>query len=307
MTQFSSIDTLYDAWRRAVAYADLVSKHGWMEGREDTSPFWQEYLDARRPYPSFHDALVLRRGSTWPLAERGVEAANERAEQLWAEAAWSVVSRELTPGFLDRVGESSVGSPVTFEFAGRQFSAGFLTNALTAERVVHWVGTRQQLGRPLRILEIGAGYGQVAHQLHQLLPVELYAICDLPENLFLGSYYLQANLPESPVTFVTPDSAAPASGLAFAIPPFLERLGGDFDVILNTYSFQEMNKRSVDEYFAHARVALAPDGFFLSLNSHGKAGTGIHRPSDYPIGAIRAARVDACPPVSVPGNSHGAV
>jgi len=278
-----SINSLHRAWRAAAEYTELVTAAGWMAGRHDVSEFWQENLDVRRSYPSFNDALVLRRGATWPLAERGADAADEGRERPWAESAWFVASREVPAGFLEQLDESPLGAPVTFEFDGRSYSAGFLTNAITTSRLVHWVRERG-LNRPLRVLEIGAGYGAVAHQLHQVLPIELYAVCDLPENLFLSGYYLPANLPEVDVTLIGADQAAPPRrGLAFTIPPFLELLGDEWDLIVNTYSFQEMTLRSVREYFAFAQSALADDGIFYSLNSHGKDGAGIVRPSDYPV------------------------
>jgi SAM-dependent methyltransferase len=280
MSHDPSTATLHAAWRRCADYLETVAANGWMAGRADVSEFWREYLDARPSYPSFNDALVLRRGATWPLAERGADAADPDAERPWAESAWFVTTLETPQGFVAQLEESPVGAPVTFEFEGRPYSAGFLTNALTTWRIAHWVAQRG-LSKPLRVLEIGAGYGQVAHQLHQLLPIELYAVCDLPENLFLGAYYLQANLPDRAVAFVGADGTAPTEGLAFTIPPFLERLGGGFDVIVNTYSFQEMNRESVEEYFRFAETALAPEGFLYSLNTHGKAG--VTRPSEYPV------------------------
>lgn len=279
MTQ--SIDSLRLVWQRCADYADAIVANDWMRGRHDVSEFWQENLGLRRSFPGFNDALVLRRGPTWPLAERGADAALEEQERPWAESAWFVASREVPPGVLEAIEESALGAPVTFEFAGRSYSAGFLTNAITTARLVHWVRERGW-ARPLRILEIGAGYGQVAHQLHQLLPIELYAICDLPENLFLSAYFLPANL-DVPASFIGAESAAPERGLAFTIPPFIDRLGEGFDLIVNTYSFQEMTLRSVHEYFDFARGALSPDGLLYSLNSHGKDGAGIVRPSDYPV------------------------
>jgi putative sugar O-methyltransferase len=276
-----SIAQLHHAWRRAADYAEAVAANGWMAGRHDVSNFWRENLDLRRSYPSFNDALVLRRGATWPLAERGAEAADEEQERPWAESAWFVASREVPPSLLRSIDESSLGAPVTFEFDGRPYSAGFLTNAITTARLVQWVRERG-LDRPLRILEIGAGYGQVAHQLHQLLPIELYAVCDLPENLFLSAYFLPGTLGREG-TFVGPDDPVPERGLAFTIPPFIHRLGGGFDLIVNSYSFQEMTLQSVEEYFDFARAGLSDDGLFYSLNSHGKDGAGIDRPSDYPV------------------------
>jgi hypothetical protein len=47
----------------------------------------------------------------------------------------------------------------------------------------------------------------------------------------------------------------------------------------------------VDAYLAHAAATLADAGFLYSLNSHGKAGTGIERPADYTAPGLSIATI----------------
>jgi putative sugar O-methyltransferase len=252
-----------------------------MAGYHDVSEFWREHLseEKRRNYPSFEEMLVMRRGFTYPLADRA-KAGDIEEERAYAEGAWFVISRSMPPAWFDRFEESSLGAPVAFELDGHTMSAGGVVNALTAHRIAHWLERSGLQDRRLRVLEIGAGYGQVAHQLMQVFDVESYTVCDLPENLFLGSFYLQGNFPQRTAAFLDGSGGVPAGAeLIFTVPPFLDRLAGPYDLILNSYSFQEMNRESVDEYFEHASRTLADDGLFYSLNAHGKAG--IARPSQY--------------------------
>jgi SAM-dependent methyltransferase len=267
----------------------------------DLSEFWREHFADRRQdgYPSFEEMLVLRRGFTLGLGDRPEDHEGERG---YAEAAWAVVSPSMPDAWFDRFEESPLGSPFTFDLGGRRLSGGAVVNGLTASRI----GARCEdagLGvRPLRVLEIGAGYGQVAHQLIQALEIESYSICDLPENLLLSAFYLQGTFSERGGELIGPgDTPTPGAGLVFTVPPFLERLEGPFDLIVNSYSFQEMNRESVDEYFDHARRNLADDGVFYSLNAHGKAG--IERPSQYPVEQFRLASV-SCPPLPLPDLCH---
>jgi hypothetical protein len=119
--------------------------------------------------------------------------------------------------------------------------------------------------------------------LFQQLTIASYTICDLPENLFLSAFYLQANFPDKKAVFVEDrslSSGAPAE-LVFLAPPFLDRLSGPFDLVINSYSFQEMNLRSIEQYFSFVAATLATDGLFYSLNAHRKAGAAW--PSDYPF------------------------
>jgi len=272
----SELKTIYD---RCVAYAQHADSAG------HVSEFWAEVLADRPNFPDFNDMLVMRRGFTYPLADRA-KVADVAAERAYAMAAHQVVSRDVPDTFLAATPESPVGCPIAFDFGSYTLSAGGLVNALTAFRIVAWC-ERLGLGhRPLRILEIGAGYGQVALQLHRHLKIASYSICDLPENGFLGAFYLQANLPCA-ATYLEPnepDDAAEAR-LIFAPPSALDRLEGPYDLIVNSYSFQEMTRASVEAYLAHAEQTLAGDGILYSLNAHGKAG--IEHPHEYRVRSLR--------------------
>jgi putative sugar O-methyltransferase len=265
-------------------YALYLDEGGWMSQRDDVSQFWADIFRERRNYPDFNDMLMMRRGSTYPLADRGAEAASSRESEFQhAQAAYFVMSQSMPTAYLHELQESALGCPVCFDFQGRMFSAGAITNALTSYRITEWCKSTGLVNRPLRILEIGAGYGQAAYQLFQQLKIDCYTICDLPENLFLSSFYLQANFPDKKAVFVKENgiSRHEQAELAFVAPPFLKTLQGPFDLVINSYSFQEMNRASVDEYFDFVDDTLAPDGLFYSLNAHRKAG--VIWPSDYPV------------------------
>ena len=255
------------------------------ESPEHVSEFWAEILAHRGSYPDFNDMLLMRRGSTYPLADRA-KVADLQAERAYAHAAQQVVSRDVPPDFLAATQESSFGGPLAFDFGDYTLSAGGLVNALTAFRIVSWCERAGLKDRALNILEIGAGYGQVALQLHQHLDIERYTICDLPENGFLGAFYLQANL-LGPAAYWEPGGyeGPEASRLVFAPPSRLDRLEGPYDLIVNSYSFQEMTRASVRAYLAHASTTLAPDGLLYSLNAHGKSG--VEHPHEYRVASLR--------------------
>lgn len=283
-----SLPALRAAYDRCVAFAEATREAG---ADEHLSDFWRAILEVRTNYPSFNEMQVMRRGFTYPIADRG-GTEDLQAETAYARAAWDVVGRSVPASYFDRFEESAVGCPAAFVFDGHVLSGGGIVNALTAYRVVSACERLGLVGRPLRILEIGAGYGQVAHQLLQQLDVETYAVCDLPENAFLTGYYLQANHPDREATFVGSGEAEASGALVFTIPPFLDRLDGEFDLIINSYSFQEMTLDSVQEYVAFAAERLTAGGFLYSLNAHAKAG--VRRPSDYGIEAFELETL-ACP------------
>jgi putative sugar O-methyltransferase len=273
-----SLTELKRIYDRCLAYA------GAADASEHTSGFWAEILAGRENLPDFNDMLVMRRGFTYPLADRA-KVADIGAERAYAQAAHEVVRRDVPASFLLDTHESPVGCPIAFDFGEYTLSAGGLVNALTAYRIVSWC-KRLGLGdRPLNILEIGAGYGQVALQLHRHLDIARYTVCDLPENGFLGAFYLQASLP-GPAAYIEPDlqGVPDDARLVFAPPSSLDRLAGPYDLIVNSYSFQEMTAASVEGYLRHAAQTLTEDGVLYSLNAHGKAG--IEAPRQYRVEAL---------------------
>lgn len=272
---------LREAYDRTLAYVGGVEASGLMKGH--VSGFWAEILAGRANYPSFEEMLSMRRGATYPMAERR-NLEDEEAELEYARAAHDVASKSVPAAFLDGLEEPPFGSPVQFDLGGRRLSANCLVNAVTVHSILETLRRAGIAGRPLRILEIGAGFGQAARMLIERLDVRNYAVCDLPENLFLSAFYLQALFPEQTASFGGGDA-----GLAFVVPPHAARLAGPFDLVLNSYSFQEMNRASVEEYFSLAMRTLADDGRFYSLNSHGK--DEIAWPSEYPTGAFRIERL----------------
>jgi putative sugar O-methyltransferase len=284
----AALATLHAAYRRCTEFADRVAARGDMA--EHVSPFWSEILGERRNYPTFDEMLVMRRGFTYPIADRG-RVEDREADAAYAQAAWNVALQTVDRGYFDRWEESAVGAPNSYSFDGLRLTPGGIVNAITSSRIVARCREAGLASRPLRVLEIGAGYGQVAHQLLQQLDISTYACCDLPENAFLSSFYLQANWPSRSAVLVAGEDDGAEADLVITVPPLLDKLAGPWDLVINSYSFQEMNRESVDGYLAHAAATLADDGFLYSLNAHGKGLTGIDRPSDYSAPGLRIATI----------------
>ena len=280
-TNLVNLKKIFD---RSVEYVKYIDDSGCMQGRLDASPFWDKILNSdpeRKNYPDFNEMLTMRRGVTYPMSDSGTQADLDSEYQV-AQATYSVVSQSVPESYLKELKESLLGSPLTFDFHGQMLSAGAIINALTAYRIISWCNTTGLSDRPLRVLEIGPGYGQVAYQLFNSLKIQSYSIVDLPENLFLSSFYLQANFPEKSAHFVQNRNLWKNQvDLLFLVPPFLDSLPGPFDLVVNSYSFQEMTRCSVDEYFAYVSSHLSDYGIFYSLNAHGKSE--VAWPSDYPI------------------------
>ncbi len=114
-------------------------------------------------------------------------------------------------------------------------------------------------GRRRLFVEIGAGYGGLAHQLGRMIEGDAaYVIVDLPEMLFFSAVFLRLNNPERRIYVYDKASFAPeqldhiiASHDIVLLPHYLlERLSSfpTIDVAINTLSMQEMPDAQVRAY-----------------------------------------------------------
>ena len=117
-----------------------------------------------------------------------------------------------------------------------------------------------------RILEIGGGYGGLAHALTRLLPGARYTIVDLPSSLMYSGCYLTIAQDSHAVTLgPAPAGDAPTISL---VPNHAAEALRDvrFDLAINTLSFAEMTADVVARYGALIAATLAPDGQLFEQN-----------------------------------------
>src|SRR4051794_37137063 len=132
----SRLGTLNRAYGRCARFAERIAE------REDmgqhVSEFWAEILgdERRHSYPSFDEMLVMRRGFTYPIADRGASEDRD-ADRAYAEAAWNVVTQTVPRRYFDGWEESAIGAPRSYEFDGLRLTPGGIVNALTSSRIVH--------------------------------------------------------------------------------------------------------------------------------------------------------------------------
>ena len=109
------------------------------------------------------------------------------------EAAYALsadyVARHGSLGLLDALGEDGAFGAVTFDLDGRRVSRDLLDSALEIESLADWLGADRLAAA--RVLDVGAGYGRLAHRLCSWSPrVRVVATDAVPLSTFLCDYYL---------------------------------------------------------------------------------------------------------------------
>jgi putative sugar O-methyltransferase len=105
------------------------------------------------------------------------------------------------------------------------------------------------------VLEIGGGFGGLAHHLLRCRPDIKYIGLDLPENILIQTYYLSSIFPDAKILTDSPGSA-PLNRLLLdrydivLLPnfnlPYIE--SGTVDLIINVRSLSEMSHDTIAEY-----------------------------------------------------------
>jgi hypothetical protein len=246
--------------------------------RAYTSSFWQSILDKRVNFPGADELESFLR--TDSAAGYGTVVGDD--PQLTFEKLVRTFSPDTPIEFLRKFSDPEFGGAQKFAYDGVNASITFLQNVPTTFKIQNL-----PLKSNLRVLEIGAGFGAVAYQLHQILDIRKYTIVDLPESLYISYFYLSENL-ERRSAFSARENIS--KGLEFATPGHLDKIDDSFDLIINTISLGEMDMSMVESYKELIRERLADDAYFISINTHGKAG--ITKPSDYLIDGLKVYSIE---------------
>jgi putative sugar O-methyltransferase len=124
-------------------------------------------------------------------------------------------------------------------------------------------------GDSTRVLEIGAGAGNLAYFLSLSGRVAEYDIVDLPEMVICSGYTLSKYLPESNFAFgeyaAVDDRHLPT--FRFSAPTQIKSYPEKhFDLILNFNSFAEMELSQVDDYFDEIYRVARDKSLFINVN-----------------------------------------
>jgi putative sugar O-methyltransferase len=183
----------------------------------------------------------------------------DAARLTWDQSRW--------PFDIEGFGESRIGQPGQLYWLTESKRAGLTKPYLTY--LLCLAALSRYLDAPPRsFLEIGGGYGVLGEILMSRDPEARYVNLDIPPLLTVSSYYLDA-LFDGRIT-VYDDSIADSGPIVLPGSACLPnwRIGDvddDFDVFINTFSFQEMEPEVVEHYVSLVSAKQVP--YVVSLNS----------------------------------------
>ncbi|MFL9671423.1 putative sugar O-methyltransferase [Pseudomonas marginalis] len=163
-----------------------------------------------------------------------------------------------------RVEAPRFGDPRGIMFGGRFLSRETCSHLYTALRMREIID-RQGVVEPLRIVEIGGGYGGTCYWLRKLMGTRIarYAIVDLPEVSLVQSYFLGSAVAESLV--LDGESISGVASPIQLVPHFeLEKIDFQPNILINQDSMPEMPESEVDRYLSWGSRSLK--GLFISFN-----------------------------------------
>jgi len=128
--------------------------------------------------------------------------------------------------------------------------------------------------RPVKILEIGAGYGALAQFIKSIIPQAKYTIVDIPESLIYSSLYLNLCYPASNHAFANLDNEESIKSADFI---YVSNISADtitdsFDLVINTLSMSEMKGEIINYYVDLIKNCwIKNDGIFFEQNQNNKS------------------------------------
>ncbi len=165
--------------------------------------------------------------------------------------------------------DSGLGAPnISMKFDGRVYTLHFLRYFLQYLYLSRFVDFKEVRS----IVEIGGGYGGMAEVISKLHPHILYVDVDIPPQIYIAERYLSACFEGKVLGYLETkkeDQLIPESHdgkRLFTLCPWqLPKLEGDYDLFINSASFQEMEPPIVENYARHLNQLVTRYGYIRAM------------------------------------------
>ncbi len=260
------VKDLYEIYRETIKF--IQEDYNKLNNFDHVNPFWKNILSKRKNFPSFSEALsFLNNDAAFGLGKR-IEGDLDYEQKSYNDAVLAL-NKLNDKSVLEKFHESLIGFPKFFDEDSTFGSTSFIENLMSTSRVIELVDKYLEKHDKINILEIGAGWGAVIHQLIQYFGdrINSITVCDLHENLFISAFYLQSVFQNKKTTFVGSEKLKTSdNSFIFCPPNNINNLDTEYDLVINMISFQEMNLDVVEGYMRYIKKHLRAGGVFYSEN-----------------------------------------
>jgi hypothetical protein len=231
--------------------------------------FWEPgYLERELDLRAFRGDNAY----AWQFRKVG-SAANRRYYRYLRDVA----ARDMQ-GLLGRLGEDGLFGCWTFEYRGwPPVSRDLLDSINELYFLDRQLGLLQRRDIPRTVLDIGAGYGRLAHRAPAAVPTLRYLCTDgVAESTFLCEYYLRFR------GCLDRAEVIPLDEIDARLP------GRSIDLAVNVHSFSEMSLGAIDGWLALLERLQVP-WLFVVPNDAGRLLSMEEDGTRRPFGALPAA------------------
>lgn len=197
------------------------------------------------------------------LAQPGTEIFNDDLRQLatyrlLVTLGWEFIRGQDGLQIADRLIEPELGNPIRVLHRGKLISQDLATSVAEINDFISPL--RARIGNAsFSVLEVGGGYGRLAHALMSTMPVKRYVIVDIPPALHVSTWYLRKLFPEKKIFEFRPfqnweqvrDEAEQADVL-FLLASQIDFVPDGFvDISIAVSSLHEMRLEQANNFLRH--------------------------------------------------------
>jgi putative sugar O-methyltransferase len=183
--------------------------------------------------------------------------------------------------------ESDFGNPLKRNFvSGQRYSNSFIRNVNIIKKIHTHIDESIRVKGHCVIAEIGSGLGILPYLIKQHYKDRVSLILiDIPEILSLQEFFLRNTFPKSKFVYVSGNQETydftGSSQIVFVNAFCIEKIRFRFDLGINTSSFAEMSKSSVDEYLSKLDKSAEQGATIVSINDSGHSNDSYQNPGYY--------------------------
>lgn len=269
--EFDKALTYLSAIRDVLSMRDRLFQQGKLRNIDSPSIYWKIIEHYNYVLNPSYEIINTWRFHTFPFT--GFYIGNA-LPSYWRPAPENIISEyrkqtiQLPDNLITR--PPRMLGEIGWEINGGLVNEEILSSVQKHIRALYLSGVIDKLkGKsPIRILEIGAGYGGLAYFLCKLLKPENYCLIDLPEALAFSTVYLGLTSGKEITIY---DGNVLSDKEFIFVPNFLDddvlsRL--KFDLIINTGSFNEMTTEQVMHYTNLMDGVLVDSGIIYDENGN---------------------------------------